>query len=390
MKQLLEPRSRQGDALQTYWVESVARACDILAAFPATSERLNLKSIAERTGLNKATVLRILRTLEAKGLVGRVGPRDYCARFLPLVEKRYRIGYAAQSSVVPFTSVVTDGVVEAAYAANIDLVMLNNNYSAAVALRNADRFLAEGVHLVIESQISTRVGSALAAKFSKANVPYIAVDVPHPDAVYFGADNYKAGRIAGQYLAQWALKNWGGKVDQLVFAEVDASGHALDARITGIFDAIVKVLPEVRRIPVYSYGTKAQFETALEIFRKHIRLRGANHVLVGAVNDPSALGALQAFREFGAEEHCAISGQGACLEARDEMRRRKTRLVCSTAYFPENYGKQLIRLAVDVLNGRQVPRAVFIEHELVTPANVDKVYPNDMLLKTGLTVPARS
>jgi ribose transport system substrate-binding protein len=112
-------------------------------------------------------------------------------------------------------------------------------------------------------------------------------------------------------------------------------------------------------------------------------------VLVGTVNDPSALGALQAFREFGGEDSCAVAGQGGVLEAREEMRRRKTRLVCSVAYFPENYGNRALGLALDILNGRHVPPAVFTNHELITPENVDKVYPNDMLLKSGRTAPLR-
>lgn len=318
-----------------------------------------------------------------------MGRRQYRACFQPLIDKRYRIGYASQSSVIPFTSSVTDSIVEAAYAANVDLVVLNNSYSPTAALRNTDRFIAEGVDLVIESQISTRIAPSLTARFAKVNIPCIAIDVPHPDAVYFGADNCKAGRIGGNCLAQWALKNWGGAVDQIIFAEVDASGHALDTRLTGMYDAILKVLPEVRRAPVYHYGTKGHFENALEVFRKYIRLHAARKVLVGTVNDPTALGALQAFREFGAEDHCAIAGQGACREARDEMRRRRTRLVCSVAYFPENYGKRVIQLAIDILNGRQVPPAVFVEHELVTPANVDKVYPNDLLIMSGHSTPVR-
>ncbi len=126
-------------------------------------------------------------------------------------------------------------------------------------------------------------------------------------------------------------------------------------------------------MPSFHYDTKGHSDQTLEIFRKHIRLRAARRVLVGAVNDPSAMGALQAFREFGGEDNCAVAGQGVVLEAREEMRRRKTRLACSVACFPENYGNRVISLALDILIGRHVPPAVFTNHELVTPENVDKV-----------------
>jgi ribose transport system substrate-binding protein len=285
---------------------------------------------------------------------------------------------------------VTDSLVGAAYAANIDLFVLNNSYSQTVALRNADRFIAEGVDLVIESQIAMKAAEPLTAKFSAAGIPYIAIDIPHPGATYFGADNYKAGKMAGQYMGRWAVKHWKGALDQIVLAGTETSGPSLDARLTGMYDGIMALLPDCRHVPRFHYDSQGHFEKALDIFRKHIRLRGASRVLVGAVNDPAALGALHAFREFGIEEGCAVAGQGAILEAREEMRHVKTRFICSVAYFPENYGNQLIRLALDILEGRHVPPAVFTEHQLVTPENVDRIYPNDMLLRSSMTAPLRA
>jgi ribose transport system substrate-binding protein len=88
---------------------------------------------------------------------------------------------------------------------------------------------------------------------------------------------------------------------------------------------------------------------------------------------------LQASRELGGEEDCVIAGQGAVFEAREEKRRRETRFICLLAYFLETYGNCVMCLALGVLNGRQVPPAVFTEHELVTCSNVNRIYPNDML-----------
>jgi ribose transport system substrate-binding protein len=104
--------------------------------------------------------------------------------------------------------------------------------------------------------------------------------------------------------------------------------------------------------------------------------------LIGAVNDSTALAALQAFREVGLERACAVAGQDGSLAAREEMRRPSTRLVCSVAYFPETYGARIIQLALDVLKHKPVAPAVFVQHELITPQNVDKIYPNDSWMKT--------
>jgi ribose transport system substrate-binding protein len=49
------------------------------------------------------------------------------------------------------------------------------------------------------------------------------------------------------------------------------------------------------------------------------------------------------------------------------------------AYFPEMYGDGLIHLALDILNRRVAPPAVFTKHQLLTAQNVDRVYPDDAM-----------
>jgi hypothetical protein len=47
------------------------------------------------------------------------------------------------------------------------------------------------------------------------------------------------------------------------------------------------------------------------------------------------------------------------------------------AYFPERYGDELIPLALNILQQRPAPAAIFVKHQLLTPRNVDLVYPLD-------------
>jgi ribose transport system substrate-binding protein len=149
-------------------------------------------------------------------------------------------------------------------------------------------------------------------------------------------------------------------------------------------DGIGELLPNASGIPNHHFDTKGgQFEATLDLMRKYLRRRKAGRVLVGAVNDTTAMAALQAFREVGLEKECAIAGQDGSVLAREEMRRPFSRLVCSVAYFPETYGVRIIQLALDILNRRPVPPAIFIQHELLTSENVDKIYPNDAWMKNA-------
>jgi ribose transport system substrate-binding protein len=114
--------------------------------------------------------------------------------------------------------------------------------------------------------------------------------------------------------------------------------------------------------------------------RKYLRSKRSSRVLLGAINDASALGGLRAFQEVGCAEQCAVMGQNASPEARAELRDPSTRMIGSVGYFPERYGKELVRVAVDLLSRRAVPPAVFIKHHLITPETVDHFYPNDSLM----------
>jgi ribose transport system substrate-binding protein len=237
--------------------------------------------------------------------------------------------------------------------------------------------IREGVDLVLEFQTYERVAPVIASKFLAANTPVIAIEVPHPGATYFGADNYKAGQMGGRALGRWARENWNGKVDQLVLIELPIAGSLLELRLAGLVDGLRADMPGILETPIVRLNGRGSFEQVLDVVRKYLRRRGACRTLVGTVNDISALAALRAFEEAGALQQCAVMGQNALREARDELSRPGTRLIGSVAYFPERYGEELIPLALSMLQQKPVPSAVFVKHQLLTPRNVDLIYPLD-------------
>ena len=75
---------------------------------------------------------------------------------------------------------------------------------------------------MIEFQTDEAIAPIIAAKFREASIPLIAIDIPHPGATYFGANNYGAGLIGGRYLGRWAKQHWQGNVSEIVFLELPA------------------------------------------------------------------------------------------------------------------------------------------------------------------------
>src|SRR5215831_3533747 len=370
-----------------YLVKSIVHSSQLLTAFRSSGEALPLKEIAARSGLPKTMAFRLLYTLEKCGMVDKVGENLYQSCVRPWKHRLYRLGYAAQGTDYQFSQEVSASLQRAAAAEGIELISLDNRYSAKIAQRNADLLVREKVDLAIEFQTDETVAPIVAAKYREAGIPMIAIDIPHPGATYYGANNYEAGLIGGRYLGRWVKENWDSEVDEILLLELKRAGNLPRMRLLGLLVGLNLILPAAANCKVTYLEGDGELGPSFEAVRRHLRSSHAKHVLVGAINDPSALGALRAFQEAGREENCAVMGQNASPEGRAELRQPKTSFVGSVAYFPERYGENLIRVSLDILNQRPVPPAVFVEHKLITPGTVDHYYPNDALTKLVRTEP---
>lgn len=291
---------------------------------------------------------------------------------------RYKIGFANLGESMSLPVDVRRGLEQAAQnASNIDLILADNQLSGEVALRVADRLIAEGVDLVIEYQIDEKAGGLIMDKFKEADVPVIAVDIPMVGATYFGVDHYRAGRMAGVALGTWIAGHWGGSFDRLIVLEEQRPGALVAARIQGQLDGLQSVAGEVapaRTIRLDSGNTsdisQPNMNEALE------GLPDEHRLAVISFNDDAAIGAVTAARQAGREQDVVIVGQGADRIARKEIRRPGSRLIGSAAYWPERYGQKLIDVAQAILQGEPVPPAVYNKHVFITKDNIDEYYPN--------------
>ena len=372
-----QPRNRD-----PYLVKSVIHSSRILSAFRASGEALPLKEIVERSQLPKTMCFRLLYTLEKCGMVEKIGANLYQSSLRPMKQRLYRLGYAAQGSDYQFSREVSASIERAAKQEGIELIAFDNRYSAKIAQRNADLMVREKVDLAIEFQTDETVAPIVAAKYRDAGIPMIAIDIPHPGATYYGANNYEAGLIGGRYLGRWVKEHWHSELDEIILLELPRAGNLPQMRLTGMLVGINLALPSAKNSRVTHLDGDGDLGPSFEIVRRHIRTSRSRRIVVGAINDVSAIGALRAFEEAGRADTCAVMGQNASLEGRAELREPNTRMVGSVAFFPERYGPDLVRVSLDILNKKPVPPAVFVEHKLVTPMTVDHFYPNDSIMHT--------
>jgi ribose transport system substrate-binding protein len=265
----------------------------------------------------------------------------------------------------------------------MELVTLSSHRSPKAALRNAETLVREGVELVVEFQSHERIAPLISSRFLEAGIAVIAIEIPHPGATFFGANNYQAGVLGGQGIARWIRKQWGGELESIYLIEEGTAGPLPKLRVSGMLAGLREVLPQAGHAATVEIDGRGSMEKTLEAVRKRLHLAPARRTAVLAGNDPMALGAIRAFEEAGRGKFCAVMGQNATQEARVEMRRARSPLVGSVAYFPERYGDEVIRLASAILAKQAAPAAVFTKHELITRENVDRIYPLDAAAGPG-------
>ena len=348
-----------------YLIPILSKALDVLELLEQSHIPVTLEDVYQKTHFSKTSVYRILKTLVHRGYVAQAQNGMYRLVSRP---RRLRFGFAAQSAEMPFSVAVAQSVTAAAAASGVELLMLDNRYDPDVAVENAKEFVAKRVDLAIEFQTEEAVAPRVAHIFKRADIPMVAIDVPHPNATYFGVDNFEVGFEAGSLLAQHALRKWKSKVDWVLGVGFAEAGSFVQNRITGAFDGIrdrLKDIPADRFVEIEGRGMRQPSQLATAAFLRD-RHKG-DHILVAAATDSSALGVLEAARQAGREADFAIVGQDCIPEVLDEMRSGTSAIIGSISHEVETYGPRLIQLGIALLRGYTVPPYNYVRHKTVTP-----------------------
>ena len=347
-----------------YLIPVLSKALDILELLQTENQPMTLEVIHRQTRISKTTVYRVLKTFVHRGYLSQSSDGLY--RQVTRT-KKMRFGFAGQSADMPFSNEVTESLKDAAVSVGVDLLVLDNKYDAATALKNAEEFVRSKVDVIIEFQVDEHVAPMIADKIAGANIPLIAVDIPHPHATFFGVDNYRVGVEAGQTLAAYATEHWSGKVDWVLGLDLQEAGQLVQSRITGAFEGIRTGIPD---LPVESFvrmdgrGLRDRSKKLVSDFL--LRHSKDKHILIATATDSSALGAVDAVNELKRSKHVAIVGQDCIAEAIAEMRKPRSPLIASVSHETSSYGPSLIHLGLLLLRGQTVQPYNYVAHKLIT------------------------
>jgi ribose transport system substrate-binding protein len=292
----------------------------------------------------------------------------------------YLIGFANLTEDIVFTQLVREGLVNTAEEmGNIQLALADNRLDGATALSNTESFITQGVDGIIHFQTDEAFGNVIMARARAADIPVIAIDIPMPGAIFFGADNYYAGQLAGQALAEWVNENWDGQADAMLVLELPQSGPIPAARMQGMEEAFQEnVANPIADTMIFRLDSQNTQEEAFRVVSDTLpAIPGGARIVAITINDGTALGTIAAAEAAGRADHIMVVGQNADPSGQEEMIKEGSRYLGATGYFPEDYGSKLLPAMVDILECRPVPPSIYVDHAFISAENVCDYYPEN-------------
>ena len=310
------------------------------------------------------------------GLGPAVAQRQYVVAFANLTEEP---GVTVEGT--GFTGrEIRESFVLAARTHPIEMVFYDNQRDDARAMQNAEAAIARKVDLYIQYHRGA-ANAAIGEKLKAAGIRVLAVNDPVPGAPLYTVDNLAAGRIAGEALAQFALRSWRGQsTAAAVVGNLSATADRVPERGQGVTAALRQRLPAVRVTDVDTKGNPAQVGPQVA---KFLAAHPGGKLLFAATDDATALAVKSAVESAGRVPDTAIVSHGVDRTIHGGMNDRKeidpanrgSIVIGSVAFYLDRLGYEVLPLAMRMLRGEALPARTTTRHVLVTAANVFVEYP---------------
>ena len=279
----------------------------------------------------------------------------------------YTIGYAPATLNNAFWLAVKDGVEKAIEEKGIEveLVDIDANGDQSIMNDGIANLLSSGVDAILCAPAdSNAVGSAL-EQCQQAGVPVINFDTPVPDAemveTIIASDNYNAGYVVCKDAAE--KMDDGAKI--LVLHSPRAS--ACVQRYEGFVAALEESGKEYTE--VNNLDGQGATEVSMTLTADAL-VADPDLQVIFAVNDPSAMGAINAIQQATVELTNDIMVYGVDGNPDAKKLIESGEMEGTGSQSPETLGYDSMMAAFDVLEGKEIDKEIVVDTFLITAENV--------------------
>jgi ribose transport system substrate-binding protein len=249
-----------------------------------------------------------------------------------------------------------EGMREQARRSGLEVSITSGDFDLGRQSSQIEDFVARRVDAIVVCPVDSKgVGPAI-RKANAAGIPVFTADIAAQEGEvvsHVASDNVAGGRLAGEFLAE----TLGGR-GKVAIINQPAVTSVLD-RVQGFREALAR-FPDIRiAADVNGQGVRDKsLEAASDVLQAHPDLGG-----IFGINDDSALGALDAARQF-RRDSVVIVGYDATPPAVDAIAKGSP-LKADVVQYPRKIGSTTIDVIRDHFAGKSVPKLVPVEVGLV-------------------------
>lgn len=275
--------------------------------------------------------------------------------------KKLKIGIA-MTTVADFDSYMVNGfnAYQKQHADELEIVISDANYDAAVQLSSVENFVSSGVDAIVLKAVDAQSCGPISEMCQENKIPLIVLNTPitsHYDS-FVGSDNKECGVIQATYAIDELLKGKG----SIAILYGDPSHDGSRGRTDGVKEIAAKNGVEVVDVQTGDWAR----DKGMSIAENWIQ-GGKKIDAILSNNDEMAIGAMMAYEDAGLD--MIVLGTDALPEACDLIKEKRL----AGSVFQDGYtqAQESLKVAMQAARGEEYKDYVDVPFELVTPDNVD-------------------
>jgi ribose transport system substrate-binding protein len=303
-----------------------------------------------------------------------------CRKEAPDENKRLTIAVIPKGTIHEFWKTVHAGAEMAAQELGVDIIwkgsLKEDDREAQISV--VENIITRGVDGIVLAPLDDAALRRPIDEAMQNGIPVVIFDsgLQGDNYIsYVATDNFKAGQLAGQYMAK--LLDGKGNVEVLRYAE---GSDSTTKREDGFLDAI-QAFADIEIVTSNQYGGVTT-ESALQAAENLLSRFGGNegNLQIDGIfcaTEPTALGILRALQNAGFAGKIKFVGFDSSEKMIDALRAGE--LSGFVVQNPMKIGYLGVKTLVEHIRGRQVPRRIDTGSVFVTMENIDQPEIHDLL-----------
>lgn len=271
-------------------------------------------------------------------------------------KQQHRIGFLVNKDRNSFIQAVHNSILEATAACDsISLVIRECEREYPSVVENLNKLIDEKVDLIIDYSLCLESLLYVGERCLSKGIKLISVDYLAPGAVYFGADNAMAGRIAGQKAASYIKDYWKRPLNHMVILGKYGYEPITRMRISSALEEMDAVLPmESVHTHLIEWG-KPDIQPIQELVKLLKAIPQQENMLIMVFNLRHLLAAYEYILQYRSADTTIIVGQNHTKQIEEFMKSGSSPIIGCVHYNPETYGEAIIDIALKIFSQHDVP-----------------------------------